>query len=347
MHIIRQLPTGFYTFRDLSDYVLKRITSNSSTPIFFITDQYWKVSSKSCERNRQGRSGSIRITAIRPEQKLPKQQKKYLSLSSNKEELPEFLLQDWSSNQLHISQIREKEVFITVKAGANKIYNYNKFDLPASSRTLIESRSWYQSFLSSEVCTGNWVQGCCHIHRRQWCCYLSLLLCPNVGDQFACSNRIRSNYPVIDVRDHTRSNSIIKRLSSFQAISECDAVSAFHPIGRATWLSTIQKKEEYLDALRLLGETLEVDDNVFNTIERLVYHLYTVCRRNMVLKTHGTKNSAKVKLQIHNNYPQRTMNCNNMLSVAIISPMYGNKFCLPILTFLLHLVIGCFWEMIF
>ena len=35
----------------------------------------------------------------------------------------------------------------------------------------------------------------------------------------------------------------------------------------------IQKKEEYMDALRLLGETLEVDDSVFNTIKRLVCHL--------------------------------------------------------------------------
>ena len=30
------------------------------------------------------------------------------------------------------------------------------------------------------------------------------------------------------------------------------------------------------------------------------------------------------------------MNCNNMLSVAIISPMYGNKLYLPILKHLLH-----------
>ena len=38
MCIIFQLPTGFDTFGDLSDYVLKRITSNSSTLIFFIIE---------------------------------------------------------------------------------------------------------------------------------------------------------------------------------------------------------------------------------------------------------------------------------------------------------------------
>ena len=70
------------------------------------------------------------------------------------------------------------------------------------------------------------------------------------------------------------SDSIIQSLPSLNAISGCDAVSAFHDIGKGTWLSMIQKKEEYIDALRLLGETLEVDDSVFNTTERLVCHLY-------------------------------------------------------------------------
>ena len=83
-----------------------------------------------------------------------------------------------------------------------------------------------------------------------------------------------NNYRVIDDKGHTWSDSIIQSLPSLHATSGCDAVSAFHDIGKATWLSTIQKKEEYIDAWRLLGETLEVDDSVFNTIERLVCHLY-------------------------------------------------------------------------
>ena len=63
-------------------------------------------------------------------------------------------------------------------------------------------------------------------------------------------------------------------MPSLHVISGCNAVCTFHGIRKSTWLSTIQKKEECLDALRLLGETLEVDNGIFNTIERLVYHLY-------------------------------------------------------------------------
>ena len=40
MCIIIQLTTGFDTFGDLSDYVLKRITSNTSAQIFSMANQY-------------------------------------------------------------------------------------------------------------------------------------------------------------------------------------------------------------------------------------------------------------------------------------------------------------------
>ena len=37
MCIVQQVPTGFEVFGQLSDYILKRITSNPSTNIFFTT----------------------------------------------------------------------------------------------------------------------------------------------------------------------------------------------------------------------------------------------------------------------------------------------------------------------
>ena len=56
-----------------------------------------------------------------------------------------------------------------------------------------------------------------------------------------------NNYRVIDVKGHTWSDSTIQSFPSLHAISGCDAVSAFHGIEKACWLSKIQKKEEYLD----------------------------------------------------------------------------------------------------
>ena len=50
------------------------------------------------------------------------------------------------------------------------------------------------------------------------------------------------------------------------------------------------QKEDDLDALRRLIETLKVDDSIFNTIERLVCHLYCV------QKKHGINNARYKKL---------------------------------------------------
>ena len=71
MCIIHQLSTGLETFGDLSERVLKRITSNDTFHIFFVTNQYWKHPIKSCERkNRRANTGSIRVTVILHDQKL-------------------------------------------------------------------------------------------------------------------------------------------------------------------------------------------------------------------------------------------------------------------------------------
>ena len=99
MCIMHQLPKYLETFGDLPSYVLKTITSNDSDHVFFITDQYWKDSTKSCERNRRANTESIRLTTASLEQKLPKQMKKYLSIDANREELIDFLLNDWNTNK--------------------------------------------------------------------------------------------------------------------------------------------------------------------------------------------------------------------------------------------------------
>ena len=49
MRLIRQLPPGLNTFGDISDLILKQITSNHAQQLYFITDQYLGNSIKSCE----------------------------------------------------------------------------------------------------------------------------------------------------------------------------------------------------------------------------------------------------------------------------------------------------------
>ena len=47
MCLIQQLPSGLNTFGDISDLILKRISSNHAQQVYFITDQYLENSIKS------------------------------------------------------------------------------------------------------------------------------------------------------------------------------------------------------------------------------------------------------------------------------------------------------------
>ena len=84
------------------------ITSNDSDRVFFIKDQYWKDSIKSCERNRRANAGSICLIAARLEQKLPKQIKKYFSIDANKKELIDFLLNYWKTNKSYSGMLMNR-----------------------------------------------------------------------------------------------------------------------------------------------------------------------------------------------------------------------------------------------
>lgn len=121
MCLIQQLQQPLNTFGDVSDTILRRITSNNVSRIFFVTDQYLDGSIKSCERDNRAKVGSIRISAQRRNQKVPKQLKKFLSVGENKIDLVRFLLKDWSQEMKHVETISGKEIYITVEKQGYKI----------------------------------------------------------------------------------------------------------------------------------------------------------------------------------------------------------------------------------
>ena len=159
-------------------------------------------------------------------------------------------------------------MFITIKAGACKIYNCNNslvcqpVHQLSSNHEEADTKVFLAGKFPPEIGCRDAVIFTVDSDVAIITCYFSQMFEVSLLVQIGSGN----DYQVIDVKDHTWSNSIIQCLPSLHAVSGCDAVNAFHGIIKATWLSTIQKKDEYMDALRLLGETLEVDFSVFNTI---------------------------------------------------------------------------------
>ena len=69
--------------------------------VHFVTDTYPEHSIKNCERNRRkGKEDSVIIRIINSEQRIPNQFKKFLSVGKNKENLVEFLFEEWKKNRI-------------------------------------------------------------------------------------------------------------------------------------------------------------------------------------------------------------------------------------------------------
>ena len=120
MVLIRQLKTAsLQTFADVSKSLLDQIIVN--TTVYFVTDQYRAGSIKSFERARRAEEGSIRIRITRRETPLPKQWTKYLKDGSNKTELVEFLLTDWSHKTRHAKEIKGKTLFVNAGSSFYKL----------------------------------------------------------------------------------------------------------------------------------------------------------------------------------------------------------------------------------
>ena len=86
------------TFGQFAETVFSRLvalgTSFAAQRIDFVGDRYLEVSIKNVERKRRTENVQT-ITIYGPDQKLPRQWKKFLSSGKNKESLQRFLVNHW------------------------------------------------------------------------------------------------------------------------------------------------------------------------------------------------------------------------------------------------------------
>ena len=108
MVLLQKLPPHLTTFGTVSDYLFSKVINGTSTTNFFISDYYCDDSIKSFERLRGSKIGTIRVQALRRDQKKPVQFKKFLQNSQNKTDLIKFIIKDWSSNKQNLKKLNGK-----------------------------------------------------------------------------------------------------------------------------------------------------------------------------------------------------------------------------------------------
>ena len=98
LQMMKNIPKTFgevamRVFKQLMNLTLETQTKS----IHFVTDTYPDVSIKNAERTRRATTGSQRVRIRKPDQNTPKQWKKFLANSHNKQELISFLFTEWQN----------------------------------------------------------------------------------------------------------------------------------------------------------------------------------------------------------------------------------------------------------
>jgi len=127
MALIQMMGTVPSTFCALAQQLLVTLVSLGkhfkSERIDFVVDRYPQISIKNCERSRRAATGSQIVQITRPEQRTPKQFKKFLSSGQNKEELIEFLFCEWK--KCDAETLSDTKLFVCHKEMCHSFHSVN------------------------------------------------------------------------------------------------------------------------------------------------------------------------------------------------------------------------------
>ena len=185
----------------------------------------------------------------------------------------DFLLGDWNTHPKHHQLISTKTIYFTTR---KDVFKLNVIGVDTQCQPVIELSSNQEEAdtkvflavkLAQEIGCTDAVIYTADSDVAILAMYYSRRLSINLFVQLGTGSNVR----IVDVGNTDWQSELGEAL---HVISDCDLVSAFNGIGKAKSLSTLEKREECMNAMRLLGETLEVTEGLFAITERMVCHLY-------------------------------------------------------------------------
>ena len=77
-----------------------------------------------------------------------------------------------------------------------------------------------------------------------------------------------------DIKSNTLDDDIAMAFPGIHALSGCDSISAISGIGKMRMFKAVCKDERFVNAAVLLGESLDLSDNVVDVLEDLICSFY-------------------------------------------------------------------------
>lgn len=278
MAILQELTNIPTTFGKLADFVFQKIISiamhHGAKRIDFVTDRYPEHSIKGNERDRRATLGKQRIKIIGRDQKTPKQMKKFLSCGQNKEQLVEFLFQEWSvlssekmppglqlfishGQQCHMLEMKDElyvqpvpTLFCDHEEADTRMLLHADHAGDFYDNVVIRSRD--TDVFVTAIAVSECISAKLFLHMGPW-----------------------SDFRIVNVSDVSQQlgKSVSDALIGLHCFTGCDSVSAFRGKGKVKAFQMMLESSAYQELFKSIGRDWSLD-GVMPDLEKFICELY-------------------------------------------------------------------------
>lgn len=280
MAIIQAMPDKGGTFQDFADDILataiRSCMSMRCTRVDFVIDRYPDISIKNCERGRRESSGVQVVCITRPDQKKPRQMKKFLSSGKNKESLILFIRDAWSQDSAKIPQ--SIELYLCHERQCTRLRKTNGKVVgdivpelesdheEADTRLLLHAKhasSTHTSIIITSPDTDVFV--------------LSLAACQDLSAHVFFLTGSGTNQRIFNVNMMASKygSSVCKAIVGLHVFTGCDSVSAFKGKGKVKSLRLLTRSQAAIQVFSQLGDSWDIGNELFKGLEEFVCQLYS------------------------------------------------------------------------
>ncbi|XP_041373542.1 uncharacterized protein LOC121386637 [Gigantopelta aegis] len=264
------------TFGELADSIFDQLPKVQR--VDFVSDSYLPLSIKGIERARGCSSEAFLIIGTLT--KVPRDWKKFLSNDKNKQRFIHFLLDEWKKDKYGSKLLGKKVLFVC----ENKYISLSNSDGTHTVSEEVEELISTQEEADTKI-----ILHCVHIAFNPTDESTIIVRYPDTDVVILLLNFIQGFKQKVlfdtgtgNKRHLIHIHSIIKEvekdlclaLSAVHAFTGCDTTSAFVRKGKVIALNILKQHQDFVEIFQRLGKSVEIDDDVFDKLERFTCLLY-------------------------------------------------------------------------
>lgn len=279
MAVLHSLTKSLATMKELAAMFFQAITKNTGrcSRIDFVSDLYPDLSIKGKERDdRRGKMNSLRMSIHSKDQKCPKQLKKYLAVEENKIELINFIAEMWSSKEF-ASELEQRVIFMNVGNKCIRICVRNGIVCKEDVDVLytLQEEADTRMFLHASHASRDNQPIVIHSPDTDvliLACYYSSYI---PGLHLVTKSEGKNVCIRMAEVEKALGIDICKALPGLHALSGCDSTSAFFGKGKQKAFHTMKRDEQFKEALKQIGDSTTIGEQLFNSCCAFVCSLYS------------------------------------------------------------------------